>query len=661
MLLLLAFLALQPDGQVSRDNAATLLWGDRDDQLARQNLRQLLMRLNTALGAEAATILVADRETIRLNLAHVCVDVLQFRQLVRRSASGDLAEAASLYHGPFLAGVILDAEEATAWIEAERAKLATQAAGVYERLAKASDAEGRGTEAIESARQLVDMDPFEEAGQRLLIRVMARHEGRSSALGYAQLVEKLFRKELGVGLEPETMALLADVRSTHDELADSLSVTENGKDPPGEGTRTLHLHDSGPSIAVLPFADLGVDLHLSHVAEGIAEEMTSGLSRLRWLLVIARTATLTYTGSKLDTRQIAAELGVQYLITGSIRASADRLRLHVQLIEAQTGVQVWSQRYDRPLGDVLDLQDDISEHVVATIEPALYAQEGFHSAGRATKDLGSWERAVRAIGLIHRFERKANEEARALLAAAIMIDPQHARARALLAWALFWAQHCFWVPDRAEAMLAAQDHAKIAMQQDSNEPWARMVYGFMQSQKRDHPRAVQELQATLLLNPSFALGRMLLGWVLVRAGDFDSAVAETAKALRLSPTDNFASIYQATHGLALLASRRFEDALPFLLASVHPHTEYMGHYNTLISCYGHLGRVEEAQRLIDYRTQQLNKPFTLRGAGDALAGFAHAEIFMEGLRKAGLKEAPNPEPEHRVIMPEQVEHAAAPH
>jgi adenylate cyclase len=629
MLLLLAYLALQPDGEARRDDAATLLWGDRDDQMARQNLRQLLMRLNTALGAEHASLVTADREMIRLNIASIDIDVLQFRHLARRSVNGDLGHAAALYHGSFLAGVSLEAEEANAWIEAERAQLTTQAAGVYERLAKIMDAEGRGAEALDYARKLVQIDPFEEAAQRLLIRLMARHEGSSSALGYAQSIEKLFRKELDIGLERETVALLADVRA--DSTADQPDVRPvpgiAGPSPPVE---------EAPSIAVLPFADLGGEQHLSFVAEGLAEEITNGLSRLRWLLVIARTATLAFSDSKLDTRRIAADLGVRYLVTGSIRASADRIRLHVQLIEARSGIQIWGQRYDRPLGDIFDLQDEVTEHVVATIEPALYAQEGFKSAKQLTRNLGSWERVVQAIGLIHRFERGPNEQARALLEQALALEPDYARARAILAWALFWAQQCFWVQDREDAAQAARMHAETAMRQDQGEPWARMVFGFLLSQNGNHQRGIQELETALRLNPNFALGRMLLGWAHVRAGNFDSGVTETAKALRLSPADNFASVYQATHGLALLSAQRFEEALPHLRASVSPHTEYMGHYNALISCCGHLGLVDEARRLLDYRYSRLNKHMTLANAGRMLVGFAHRDVFMEGLRKAGV-------------------------
>ncbi len=642
MRLLLAYLALQRDGQAQRLQAAAFLWGDRDDRLARQNLRQLLSRLRAALGHDLADLLTSDAETVRLNLSWLAVDALEFQSYARSSQCGDLAAAASIYNGVFLSDIVAEGEEVNAWIDAERTRLAALAAGVYGRLASAMDAECRTAEALEYARKLTALDPFVEASQRLAIRMLARHEGMPSAVAYAKSVERRFNKEFGVGFEPETLQLLQELRTASvDDLCPVHSTNQDSPAPMvGVGrSRPAVTVKSGPSIAVLPFVDLGGDPNLAHIAEGLAEELTSGLSRLRWLLVVARAATLKFAGGVQEASKTARDLGVRYLVAGSIRASAGRVRLHAQLFDAMSGVQIWSQRYDRSLADVFDLQDDITEHVVATIEPALYAQESYRAASRAPADLGNWGRAVQAIGLIHQFERAANEEARALLEKALVDDPHYTHARALLAWALFWAQQCFWIDDRAEAARKSDEHARIAMQQDQHEPWARMVFGFLLSQRRDHSSALRELRIMLELNPNFALGRMLLGWAHVRAGTFDAAVRETERALRLRPADNFASVYYSTHGLALLAARRFEEALPFLQASVHPHTEYMGHYNVLISCYGHLGMIDEAQALLSYRHARLNRPFTLRGAREALSGFAHAEIFIEGLRKTGMQEA----------------------
>jgi adenylate cyclase len=164
-----------------------------------------------------------------------------------------------------------------------------------------------------------------------------------------------------------------------------------------------------------------------------------------------------------------------------------------------------------------------------------------------------------------------------------------------------------------------------------------MVSGLCLSTAGQHDRALGELRTALNLNPSFALGHTALGWALLRAGHFDDAIAETAHALRMSPLDGFSGLYSAIHGLALLGAQRFEEALPFLRASVSSFAEYSGHYNTLISCCGHLGLIEEAREFIAIRNR-VGPPLCLGVLRHNLGKFAHRDVFIEGLRKAGVPE-----------------------
>ena len=164
-----------------------------------------------------------------------------------------------------------------------------------------------------------------------------------------------------------------------------------------------------------------------------------------------------------------------------------------------------------------------------------------------------------------------------------------------------------------------------------------MVSGLSLSTAGQHDRALGELRTALSLNPNFALGHMAFGWALLRAGDFEEAIAETGRALRMSPLDNFSGFYTSIHGLALLGARKFADALPYLRASVAAFSEYPGHYNTLISCCGHLGRFEEAQEFIAARNK-IAPPLCLALLRQNLAKFAHCDVFVEGLKKAGVPE-----------------------
>jgi len=394
---------------------------------------------------------------------------------------------------------------------------------------------------------------------------------------------------------------------------------------------------AGPSIAVLPFLNMSGDPTQDYLADGTTEDITTALSRLRWLFVIARNSAFTYKGRSVDVRQVASELGVRYVVEGSVRTAAGRIRVTAQLIEAETGKHIWAERYDRALGDIFAVQDEITGHVVAAIEPHLYAQEGFRAASNPPGSIDAWGLAVRAMGLINRVGRRQNEEAQALLKRAIEIEPGYARAHALLSWAIWWAALCYWWPDVAEGYRQAARHAADSIALDPSDPWARMTLGLSLSTARQHQRALAELRAVHDLNPSFALGRTALGWALLRAGHFEEAIAETGNALRMSPMDSFAGIYTTIHGLALLGARRFGDALPFLRASVAAFAEYSGHYNSLISCCGHLGLMQEAQAFIEARNR-VGPPIRIGELRQALAGFAHCDTFVEGLVKAGVPE-----------------------
>jgi len=391
----------------------------------------------------------------------------------------------------------------------------------------------------------------------------------------------------------------------------------------------------GPSIAVLPFANLGGRSDQDFIGDGIAEDVITALTRLRWLQVIARNSTFVYKGRAVDVREVARELGVRYVLEGSIRVADGRLRVTGQLIDAATGKHIWADKYDRELQDLFAVQDDLTAQVVAAVEPHLYAEEGLRIATRPPESLDAWGLVVRALALIARVERAPNEEARKLLAHAITISPDYARPHALLAWATWWATYCYWIPDRVRGYEEAGARAQDALSRDATDPWARMVAGLCLSSGGLHERALIELKSALRLNPNFALGHLCFGWALLRAGHFEEAIAETGQAVRLSPTDTFSGFYVAIHGLALLGAERFAEALPHLRASVAAFGQYAGHYNSLISCCGHLGLLDEAREYIAKRNS-IGPPIRCSVLRANLARFAHCDIFLSGLEKAGV-------------------------
>jgi TolB-like protein/Tfp pilus assembly protein PilF len=392
-----------------------------------------------------------------------------------------------------------------------------------------------------------------------------------------------------------------------------------------------------PSIAVLPFTNMSGDAEQDFLADGITEDIITALARLSWLFVIARHSSFVFKGRSADVRQVGRELGVRYVLEGSVRVAGRRIRITGQLIEAETGKHIWADKYDRVLEDLFAVQDDITERVVAAVEPHLYAEEGFRAESHPPESVDAWGLVVRALGMIGKVERRQNEEAQALLRAALAVEPRYARAHALLGWAKWWAAHCYWNPDRRGGFREAAAHAQDALGFDPADPWARMVAGLCFSTAGQHDRALGELREALTLNPSFALGHMAQGWALLRAGRFEEAIAESGLALSLSPLDSFSGFYTSIHGLALLAARRFAEALPYLRSSVAAFAEYAGHYNSLISCCGHLGLIDEAKEYIAQRNR-IGPPIRVGVLRANLAGYAHRDVFIEGIAKAGVPE-----------------------
>lgn len=400
-------------------------------------------------------------------------------------------------------------------------------------------------------------------------------------------------------------------------------------------TTQLPLPDR-PSIAVLPFTNMSGDPEQEYFADGITEDIISALSRLQWLWVIARNSTFTFKGRAVDVREVSRALGVRYVLEGSVRTSGNRIRINGQLIDAASGKHLWAEKYDRQVTDIFALQDEITESVVAALEPRLYAEEDLRARTQSPESISTWGLVVRAINLVNRVGRQANEDARKLLNQAIQAEPSYAKAHALMGWAVWWAAFNYWLPDETVGRQEAQRHAEAALLLDPNEPWARMVLGFALSAGESAP-ALQELETALRINPSFALAHAIYGWALARAGRYEAALEATSKALRLSPSDTYLGLYEFIHGIALLVSCRFDEALPLLRRAVRSFPDLPSSYGLLISCCGHLGLLNEVQPLL-VRRNELGPPLTLTLNRQNVVKYAFGPVITEGLAKAGVPE-----------------------
>ncbi len=268
------------------------------------------------------------------------------------------------------------------------------------------------------------------------------------------------------------------------------------------GDGALPLPDR-PSIAVLPFANMSGDSDQEYFADGISEDLITGLSRIRWLFVIARNSTFVYKHRAVDVKQVSRELGVRYVLEGSVRRAGSRIRITAQLVDAITGGHHWAERYDRELGDIFAVQDEITSSVVAAIEPRLLAAEGIRSLSRSAEDRGAWELVARAQTHVWRLTRLDYETAIDALKRTVETHPDYAPARSLLAFCLSFAAHMGWV-NRDHGLLVGRQHAVRAVALDDCDSWGQIALGYLALMEKRTEESIAAFRRAVLLNPSSA-------------------------------------------------------------------------------------------------------------------------------------------------------------
>ena len=392
-----------------------------------------------------------------------------------------------------------------------------------------------------------------------------------------------------------------------------------------------------PSIAVLPFQNISGDPEQEVFADGMVEDITTALSKLRWFFVIARNSSFAYKGRTVDVKQVGRELGVRYVLEGSVRKGGNRLRITAQLVEAETGNHVWAERYDRDLSDIFAVQDEITERVVAAIEPELYAAEDIRSRRKPPDSLDAWECVIRALSAIGLGTRDANAEAERLCRRAIAIAPDYAMAHSLLAWALLrrtiWAGN---LPDVAPE-IGAETQTTLAL--DDRDPWAHLVQGVLLSRLHRTAEAVQALRRALSLNPNFALAHAYLANLLVWQGLREEAVEGAEHALRLSPHDRPVGLY-ASVALAGVhfASGRYQECAAWARAALEKSPGHVGGHGLLTAAFGMAGDPIAAADACAMLLRQFPGYSLARMFEQSPVTGEFAKRFGEGLRRAGIPE-----------------------
>jgi adenylate cyclase len=385
-----------------------------------------------------------------------------------------------------------------------------------------------------------------------------------------------------------------------------------------------------PSIAVLPFANISGDPEQEYFVDGMVEEIITALSRIRWLFVIARNSSFTYKGQAVDVKQVGRELGVRYVLEGSVRKAGNRVRITAQLIDTATGTHLWADRFDGSREDVFDLQDKVASSVAGVIEPALQTAETVRSAGRPTNDLTAYDLYLRAYAMLLSSARQIPEALR-LMEQAIARDPHYGPALAYAAICCFRQVQDGRSEDPAADRLKGADFARRALEVAGDDPGilANAAYA-LASFGEDIGAMMALVDRALALNPNYARGWLIKGFLCLLAGEPEAAIAHVETSLRLSPRAR-TGLASYIIGAAHFISGRFEAAVPKLVLTIQEDPSFPHPYRYLAACYAHLGRIDEAREIVK-RLRAITS--VVIPDANPLRNPEHRELFLSGLRLA---------------------------
>ncbi|MCI0430076.1 MAG: CadC-family transcriptional regulator [Rhodospirillales bacterium] len=410
--------------------------------------------------------------------------------------------------------------------------------------------------------------------------------------------------------------------------------------PAGAAARQAPPLPDKPSIAVLPFNNLSGDPEQDYFADGMVEEIITALSRMRWLFVIARNSSFTYKGRAVDVKQVGRELGVRYVLEGSVRKAGNKVRITGQLVEAETGAHLWADRFDGALEDIFDLQDQVTASVVGAIAPRLEQAEIKRAERKPTDSLDAYDYYLRGLAAVHRWTREANDEALSLFRRAIELDPAFAPAYGMAARCYSQRKVSGWVADRAQEIAEAEWLARRAAELGRDDAVALTTAGIALGYVvGDLDTGIDLIERALQLNPNLAWGWLVGGWLKIWLGEPEVALQYVARAIRLSPHDPQIFNMQAAAASAHFFAGRYSEASSWAEMAVRDNPYHMMSSSTAAASHALAGRLAEAQRALA-RLREIDPALRVSNLHDFAPVRRPEDLdrLAEGLRKAGLPE-----------------------
>ncbi len=396
-----------------------------------------------------------------------------------------------------------------------------------------------------------------------------------------------------------------------------------------------------PSLAVLPFQNMTGDPEQEYFVDGMVEEITTAISRLPWLFVIARNSSFSYKGRAVDVKQVARELGVRYVLEGSVRKAGNRVRITGQLIDTATGAHIWADRFDGALDDIFELQDQVASNVVGAIEPKLRQSEIDRAVRKPTNSLDAYDLYLHALAELHKLTPEGIGRTVTLLGQALQIDPDYAPAAALAAWCRQWQRMMGWGPLSQADLAEAARLAKQASAIGKDDPDVLWMGGLtIAAFAGELTTAASLIERALTLNPNSARAWMAKGMVDCMLGLSDTAIEALQHAIRLSPLDPLD--YLCTSGLAIahFSEGRYEEAMEWVDQSLRQEDRLALALRYKVALCGLLGSIEEGRQWLR-RLIQLRPGYTIAEFIGETTAFMPRHLqteVVDGFRKAGLPE-----------------------
>ncbi len=495
----------------------------------------------------------------------------------------------------------------------------------------------RGAEAIAVEPQVFDLLVYLIENRE---RVVSKADLIASVWGGrivsdSTLTSRINAARNAIGDSGEEQRLIRTVARKGLRFVGAVQAVEHGGSSDEQPRPALPLPDR-PAIAVLPFVNMTSDPDQEYFSDGITEDIITALSKLRWFFVIARNSSFIYKGRSVHLKQIADELGVRYVVEGSVRKGGDRVRITAQLNDVASGGHIWAERYDRDLADVFAVQDEITEAIVAAIEPQLYAAENFRGRRKAPDSMDAWDLVMRALSHYWRVTRQDNVVAQALLEKATELDPNYGQALGLLAASYIFSAHMGWA-DMAKVAPLAEHAALAAILADREDAWAHYALGGVYLMARRFEDLLAEFDAALRLNPNFSLAQGYYGLALSYCGRWREGEKAAQRALRLSPHDPLSAVYCGIASYTQFVGRNYDEAMRLAREAIRQRSDFVGAHRVLTASAGMSGRTDVAQvALQQLRRVQPNISLAWIAEHMPIQHDLDRAHYVEGFRRAGL-------------------------